>query len=156
MISSRSKRYWRHVFEGENGDIVKNILTDGQWAPSKPGGNMYGVKELFLPFWNEGDIEGKPTERQSKLFNQWCHTKNKNYYDGEDSLELLFKIALPRLKKDCGREDPWVVYVGIDKWLEWHPKENPAESLFEDIWFTLRHFYEPRGWQWLVWQWRTA
>lgn len=41
MTSRRSKRYWRRVFEGENGDIVKNILTDGQWAPSKPYGNEY-------------------------------------------------------------------------------------------------------------------
>lgn len=41
MLSGRSKRYWRRVFEGEDGDMVKNILTDGQWKPSAPYGNEY-------------------------------------------------------------------------------------------------------------------
>ena len=41
MISSKSKRYWRRMFEGENGDIVKNILTDGRWKPSPPHTNEY-------------------------------------------------------------------------------------------------------------------
>ena len=41
MTSSRHKRYLRRVFDGENGDIVKNILTDGQWKPSSPGGCKY-------------------------------------------------------------------------------------------------------------------
>lgn len=26
------------MFEGENGDMVKNILTDGQWKPNAVGG----------------------------------------------------------------------------------------------------------------------
>ncbi len=49
MISGRSKRYWRRMFEGENGDFVKNILTDGQWNPSGVGGVDYG-KEAPLAF----------------------------------------------------------------------------------------------------------
>ena len=45
MISSGSKRYWRAMFEGENGDFVKNILTDGRWNPSGVGGVDYGKDE---------------------------------------------------------------------------------------------------------------
>lgn len=156
MNSRRSQRYWRRMFEGETGDMVKNLLTDGKWKPEEPGGSNYHVKEPFMPFWDEGDIEDKPTERQNKLFNKWCRTKNINYYDSEDSLELLLKVAVPKLKKDCGRKDPWIICVGIDKWLEWHPKGEPAKCLFEDIWFTLRHFYVLKGWRRLVWTWRMS
>lgn len=143
------------MFEGEDGDMVKNILTDGQWKPNKPYGNKYGIKEPFMPFWEEGDIEGKPTERQNELFNKWCRTKNIDYYDGKDSLKLLYKYAMPRLKRDC----PETTVSFCDKGIDWfkgiYPKKA-SQTLFEDIWFTLRHFYEPKGWQWLVWTWRMA
>ncbi|GAG77369.1 unnamed protein product [marine sediment metagenome] len=45
MPSQRSKRYWRRMFEGENGDVVKNILTDGQWNPRSVGGVDYSKWE---------------------------------------------------------------------------------------------------------------
>lgn len=50
MASQRSKRYWRAMFEGETGDYVKNILTDGQWNPSGVGGVDYD-KEEEAPLW---------------------------------------------------------------------------------------------------------
>ncbi len=41
MARRRHKRYLRRMFEGENGDCIKNILTDGKWKPSKPYGSNY-------------------------------------------------------------------------------------------------------------------
>ncbi len=45
MTSLRHKMYLRRMFEGENGDFVKNLLTDGQWKPRDVGGADYGKDE---------------------------------------------------------------------------------------------------------------
>ncbi|KKN74208.1 hypothetical protein LCGC14_0392940 [marine sediment metagenome] len=147
MISSRSKRYWRSMFEGENGDFVKNMLTDGQWNPRGVGGCKYGIEEPYRPFQDAGyEEDGPPTEKQNKLFNKYCHTKNINYYDGEDSLELLFKHTIPRLKKGFSLRQLGLIDCSIEEWRSWHPDQT-AKWLFRDVWFTLKIFYEPTFWE---------
>ena len=34
-MTKAHKRYLRRMFQGETGDIVKQLLTDGQWKPPK-------------------------------------------------------------------------------------------------------------------------
>ena len=121
---------------GEGAKLVKDLKS-----------GKYDIKEPYRPFQDEGYIEGKPTERQNELFNKWCRTKNINYYDGKDSLELLFKYAVPRLKKDFDNRKLGLAYYGIDKVKEFHPDES-AKWLFDDIWWTLKLFYEPKRLFW--------
>lgn len=141
---------WKRLFHGHG------IPTDeGRAFVKELKSGKYDIEEPFRPFQDEGYVDGKPTERQSELFNKWCHTKNINYYDGEDSLELLFKYAVPRLRKEFDERKLGLAYHGIDKVKEFHPNE-PAKWLFGDVWFTLKFFYEPKGFSWLIWTWRTS